>query len=123
MIFGRSYDVTMTHRLIRQARGIKKQYHRHKYTINIEIDGIVTDAGHIIANDELDKIFTTRVTKVVDNKRLNEILGEGVEPTVENFVIWVWGRIATRILDSVKPKATLKRVLIYQGSFYGEHIA
>jgi 6-pyruvoyltetrahydropterin/6-carboxytetrahydropterin synthase len=88
--------------------------HGHNYRLEVTIDAEIDAATGFSADlGRLDALLHEAVIEPLDHQHLNHVVPEfaaGVIPTCENILIWLWPRIADRLV----PRERLHRLRLYE---------
>jgi len=88
-------------------------WHGHNYEIEVTVAGEPdSETGYVMDLGELKQLVNSRVIDDVDHRNLNLEVAwlEGLNPTTENFVIAIWGRLE----DGLPPGVDLERIVLYE---------
>jgi 6-pyruvoyltetrahydropterin/6-carboxytetrahydropterin synthase len=74
--------------------------HGHSYRLEVAVRGPLRSRGPargmIEDFDRIERIVKDRVLDLLDHQNLNEFIEN---PTVENIVLWIWKRLAGKLLN------------------------
>lgn len=88
--------------------------HGHNYRLEVMVQAPVDpETGFSADLSELDAILREEVMEPLDHQHLNYAVADfaaGTVPTCENIVLWLWPRVARRILAP----ARLYRLRLYE---------
>ncbi|HSJ25910.1 MAG TPA: 6-carboxytetrahydropterin synthase [Longimicrobiales bacterium] len=88
--------------------------HGHNYRLEVMVQAPVDPVtGFTVDLSELDAILRDEVVAPLDHQHLNHAVPEfaaGLVPTCENIVLWLWPRLARRII----PPARLHRLRLHE---------
>jgi 6-pyruvoyltetrahydropterin/6-carboxytetrahydropterin synthase len=88
-------------------------WHGHNYEIDVTVSGEVdSDTGYVVDLKELKGIVQDRVIGDVDHRNLNLEVPwlEGLNPTTENVVVAIWGRLEGALPEG----ARLEKVVLWE---------
>ena len=73
--------------------------HGHSYRLEVAVRGPIRSRGPargmIEDFDRIERIVDERVIDVLDHQNLDDFVEN---PTVENIVLWIWERLASKLL-------------------------
>lgn len=78
----------------------------HNYVLEVAVAGEVQPETSMIVNlTDLDRILREEVDRPLDHRNLNRDVPEfaTTPPTAENLAVWIWKRVAARIVDEGWP--------------------
>jgi 6-pyruvoyltetrahydropterin/6-carboxytetrahydropterin synthase len=105
----------------RRVFGDCRNLHGHNYDLEVTVEGEVDPStGFVIELGELKERLHGLVVDEIDHRTLNDVpLMEGLNPTVENLAVRIWGRLegqlASLTLISVKLWETDRNIAEYRG--------
>ncbi len=74
--------------------------HGHSYRLEVAVRGPLRSRGPargmIEDFDRIERVVNDRVLELLDHQNLNEFIEN---PTVENIVLWIWKRLAGKLLN------------------------
>ncbi|MGB8910460.1 MAG: 6-carboxytetrahydropterin synthase [Candidatus Cybelea sp.] len=74
--------------------------HGHSYRLEVAVRGPLRSRGPargmIEDFDRIERVVNDRVLQLLDHQNLNEFIEN---PTVENIVLWIWKRLAGKLLN------------------------
>jgi 6-pyruvoyltetrahydropterin/6-carboxytetrahydropterin synthase len=74
--------------------------HGHSYRLEVAVRGPLRSRGPargmIEDFDRIERVVNDRVLELLDHQNLNEFVEN---PTVENIVLWIWKRLAGKLLN------------------------
>jgi 6-pyruvoyltetrahydropterin/6-carboxytetrahydropterin synthase len=88
-------------------------WHGHNYELDVTVAGEVDpETGFVMDLKQLRKLVEDRVIRDLDHRNLNLDVGwmEGLNPTTENLVVAIWGRLVEAIPDGV----ALERLVLWE---------
>ncbi|MEX0935468.1 MAG: 6-carboxytetrahydropterin synthase, partial [Gemmatimonadota bacterium] len=88
-------------------------WHGHNYELDVTVEGeIDPETGYVMDLKVLKEIVGQSVVRDVDHRNLNLDVDwlEGTNPTTENLVVAIWGRIRPRLPEDV----SLKRLVLWE---------
>lgn len=88
-------------------------WHGHNYEMDVTVEGEVDpDTGYVLDLKKLRELVEARVVDELDHGNLNLDVPwlEGVNPTTENLVVAIWGRLA----DALPSGARLVRIILWE---------
>lgn len=88
-------------------------WHGHNYELDVTVEGeIDPETGYVMDLKALKEIVGESVVRDVDHRNLNLDVDwlEGTNPTTENLVVAIWGRIRPRLPEDV----SLKRLVLWE---------
>jgi 6-pyruvoyltetrahydropterin/6-carboxytetrahydropterin synthase len=88
-------------------------WHGHNYELDVTVEGEVDpDTGFVYDLKELRDAVEAEVIADVDHRNLNLDVAwlSGVNPTTENLVVAMWGRLA----DALPPRVRLVRLVLWE---------
>ncbi len=80
-------------------------WHGHNYELDVTVEGEVDpQTGFVLDLKVLRELVEGRVVADVDHRNLNLDVAwlRGVNPTTENLVVAIWGRLASELPDGVR---------------------
>lgn len=89
------------------------RWHGHNYELEVTVAGEVDpETGFVMDLKALKELVHRRVVDDVDHRNLNEEVSwlEGLNPTTENLVVAIWGRLE----DGIPDGAELVRLVLYE---------
>lgn len=105
----------------RRVFGDCHRLHGHNYDLEVTVEGEVDPStGFVIELGALKDRLHELVVDEIDHRTLNDVpLMEGLNPTVENLAVQIWGRLAGQLgsltLISVKLWETERNIAEYRG--------
>lgn len=87
--------------------------HGHNYEMDVTVAGPVDpETGYVLDLKILKEILEERVVGDLDHRNLNVEVEwlEGVNPTTENLVVAIWGRLH----DRLPPGLVLERIVLWE---------
>jgi 6-pyruvoyltetrahydropterin/6-carboxytetrahydropterin synthase len=88
-------------------------WHGHNYEMDVTVEGeIDPDTGYVLDLKVLKDLVQDRVLADLDHRNLNTQVAwlEGINPTTENLVVAIWGRLVDQLPASVR----LKRLKLWE---------
>lgn len=88
-------------------------WHGHNYEVDVTVEGPVDpETGYLMDLKRLRELLDEQVVRDVDHRNLNVEVPwmEGMNPTTENLVVAMWGRIA----DALPPGVRLAKVVVHE---------
>jgi 6-pyruvoyltetrahydropterin/6-carboxytetrahydropterin synthase len=88
-------------------------WHGHNYELDVTVTGpISADTGFVYDLKALRELVEASVLADLDHRNLNLDVPwlEGVNPTTENLVVAIWGRLA----DALPPGVKLARLVLWE---------
>jgi len=88
-------------------------WHGHNYDLDVTVEGeIDEETGFVLDLKALKALVEERVVGDVDHRNLNLDVPwmEGLNPTTENLVVAIWGRLAT----AIPAPARLVRLVLWE---------
>ncbi|HEX7117631.1 MAG TPA: 6-carboxytetrahydropterin synthase [Longimicrobiales bacterium] len=88
-------------------------WHGHNYELDVTVEGEVDpETGFVLDLKALRDVVEERVVAEVDHRNLNLDVAwlEGVNPTTENLVVAIWGRI----VDALPAGVRLVRLVLWE---------
>jgi len=88
-------------------------WHGHNYEMDVTVEGEVDpDTGYVLDLKKLRELVEARVVDELDHGNLNLDVPwlQGVNPTTENLVVAIWGRLA----DALPSGARLVRIILWE---------
>jgi len=88
-------------------------WHGHNYEMDVTVEGEIDPAtGYVLDLKKLRELVEARVVDELDHGNLNLDVPwlEGVNPTTENLVVAVWGRLA----DTMPAGVRLVRIMLWE---------
>jgi 6-pyruvoyltetrahydropterin/6-carboxytetrahydropterin synthase len=67
-----------------------EQMHGHTYKLEVTVEGSVKDNGLVIDFLKLKRIVKKEIIDELDHNLINNIIEN---PSVENIVVWIWGKL------------------------------
>jgi 6-pyruvoyltetrahydropterin/6-carboxytetrahydropterin synthase len=111
MIITRRFEFDSGHKL-KDMGGKEKNLHGHRYFLEVSVKGEVKD-GIVFDISEIKRIVNEDVVSKLDHNYLNDLIEN---PTMENIVIWIWGRLNGKMdLFEVKLWETPNNSVTYRG--------
>jgi len=99
MKVGRTFYFDASHHLPKY-KGKCEQLHGHTYRLEVVIEGAVGKEGMVLDFNELKHVVEENVVDALDHEDLNKVMAN---PTAENIVEWIWGRLEGKLkLHSIK---------------------
>jgi 6-pyruvoyltetrahydropterin/6-carboxytetrahydropterin synthase len=80
-------------------------WHGHNYELDVTVEGEVDpETGYVMDLKELKVAVEDRVVSDLDHRNLNREVEwlEGLNPTTENLVVSIWGRISGHLPERVR---------------------
>ncbi len=106
---GRHFEFEASHKLPNEEQyGACSNLHGHRYELDIELEGEVTNDGWVCNFSELKEIVQVNVLDKFDHGYLNDYFKI---PTAENIVIYI-DRVLSKELESKEFK--LSRIRLYE---------
>jgi len=87
-------------------------WHGHNYELEVTVEGSVDpETGFVMDLKHLKELIERRVLADVDHKNLNTEVAwlEGINPSTENVVVAIWGRLASELPAGVRLAKVLLR--------------
>lgn len=88
-------------------------WHGHNYDLEVTVEGSIDpETGYVLDLKILRELVEEQVVGDIDHRNLNLDVPwlAGVNPTTENLVVAIWGRIASGLPAGVE----LKRVVLHE---------
>ena len=88
-------------------------WHGHNYEMDVTVEGEVDpDTGYVLDLKKLRELVEARVVDELDHGNLNLDVAwlQGLNPTTENLVVAIWGRLA----DALPSGARLVRIILWE---------
>lgn len=88
-------------------------WHGHNYEMEITVSGPVDpDTGYVLDLKVLKDVVGERVVDDLDHRNLNVEVPwlEGLNPTTENLVVAIWGRLVDHMPEDVR----LERLVLWE---------
>ena len=88
-------------------------WHGHNYEIDVTVEGEINpETGYVLDLKHLRELVEERVVNEVDHGNLNLDVPwlSGTNPTTENLVVAIWGRL----VDAIPPGARLARIVLWE---------
>lgn len=88
-------------------------WHGHNYEMDVTVEGeIDPETGYVLDLKILKDLVQARVLADLDHRNLNTQVAwlEGINPTTENLVVAIWGRLANELPAAVR----LKRLKLWE---------
>ena len=88
-------------------------WHGHNYEMDVTVSGPVDpETGYVLDLKILKDILEERVVSDLDHRNLNVQVPwlQGMNPTTENLVVAIWGRI----VDGLPPGLRLVRIVLWE---------
>lgn len=88
-------------------------WHGHNYEMDVTVEGpIDPETGYVMDLKRLKDVLNERVVDDLDHRNLNVEVDwlDGLNPTTENLVVAIWGRIHDRMPDGVR----LCRIVLWE---------
>jgi 6-pyruvoyltetrahydropterin/6-carboxytetrahydropterin synthase len=88
-------------------------WHGHNYEMDVTVSGPVDpETGYVLDLKILRDLLEDRVVQDLDHRNLNVEVPwlEGVNPTTENLVVAIWGRVQDRLPEGI----TLERIVVWE---------
>ncbi len=88
-------------------------WHGHNYEMDVTVEGEVDpDTGYVLDLKKLRELVEARVVDELDHGNLNLDVAwlQGLNPTTENLVVAIWGRLA----DALPSGARLVRITLWE---------
>jgi len=88
-------------------------WHGHNYELDVTVEGSVDpETGFVMDLKELKAALESRVVGDLDHRNLNVEVSwlEGINPTTENLVVAVWGRLVDAMPEGVR----LARIVLHE---------
>lgn len=79
-------------------------WHGHNYELDVTVEGEVdTETGFVLDLKHLKELVRARVIEDADHQNLNVDVDwmKGLNPTTENLVVAIWGRLEPALPDGV----------------------
>jgi 6-pyruvoyltetrahydropterin/6-carboxytetrahydropterin synthase len=125
---GRSYDFSASHRLHAPAltddeneqlfgKCHRPSGHGHNYGLDVVLTGEAdVRTGLLVDPDRLDRIVQEEILDPFDHRYLNVDRPEfaDLNPTSENLVVVIWGKLSARLRRDLPSEARLYRVAIHE---------
>ena len=89
MIVGRTFYFDASHHLT-DYEGACERVHGHTYRLEIQVEDEVGECDMVLDFGDLKNTVKRKVLSKLDHCDLNEIMEN---PTAENIVEWIWGRL------------------------------
>jgi 6-pyruvoyltetrahydropterin/6-carboxytetrahydropterin synthase len=104
-----------------------RNFHGHNYNLYVTIKGRPDPViGYIMDAKELGALIRREITEVLDHTNLNKdpnFLPEGVLPTTENLVIYIWRQLQPYLPENVALHCVkLEETEKISCSYYGEPV-
>ena len=111
MILTRKFEFDSGHHLDVSDR--EKKSHGHRYVLEVSVEGPAV-RGFIIGIDEIKNVVNREVIEKLDHNYLNEIVEN---PTMENLIVWIWGKVKPHLpaLSKLKLYETPNNFVTYYG--------
>lgn len=91
IIIGKHFEFDACHKLPDASiYGICSKMHGHRYELDVEVKGKVTEQGWVCDFKELKALITEHIINVYDHSNLNDFFEI---PTVENIAIHIFNKI------------------------------
>lgn len=87
--------------------------HGHNYELDVTVEGEVDpETGFVLDLKRLKELVEERVVADLDHKNMNVEVSwlSGVNPTTENLVVGIWGRL----LDVLPERVDLVRLVLWE---------
>ncbi len=87
--------------------------HGHNYEMDVTVSGPVDpETGYVLDLKILRDLLEERVVRDLDHRNLNVEVSwlDGLNPTTENLVVAIWGRVHDRLPDGI----TLERIVLWE---------
>ena len=88
-------------------------WHGHNYEMDVTVSGPVDpETGYVLDLKILRDLLEERVVQDLDHRNLNVEVPwlEGVNPTTENLVVAIWGRVHDRLPEGI----ALERIVLWE---------
>lgn len=88
-------------------------WHGHNYELDVTVEGEVDpETGFVLDLKDLKELVQDRVVGDLDHRNLNLDVDwlEGQNPTTENLVVAIWGRLVKELPDEV----SLARLVLWE---------
>lgn len=88
-------------------------WHGHNYEMDVTVEGEVDpDTGYVLDLKKLRELVEARVVDELDHGNLNLDVAwlQGLNPTTENLVVAIWGRLA----DALPSGTRLVRITLWE---------
>jgi len=88
-------------------------WHGHNYEMDVTVSGPVdAETGYVLDLKILRDLLEERVVGDLDHRNLNVEVPwlQGINPTTENLVVAIWGRVHDRLPDRI----TLERIVLWE---------
>jgi len=88
-------------------------WHGHNYDLDVTVEGQVDpETGYVMDLKLLRDALEASVVKDVDHRNLNLEVPwlAGINPTTENFVVAIWGRVCEALPDGIR----LARLVLHE---------
>jgi 6-pyruvoyltetrahydropterin/6-carboxytetrahydropterin synthase len=120
----RSLHFSAAHRLGREDWSIERNrdvfglcanpnWHGHNYELDVTVEGpIDPETGYVLDLKVLRDLVESRVIDEVDHRNLNLDVTwlSGINPTTENLVVAIWGRL----VDGLPSHLKLHRIVLWE---------
>lgn len=99
--------------------------HGHSYALEVMIAGVPDPmTGFSVDLGTVDRILAEVVLEPLDHRHLNHAVPEfsegGLIPTTENILLWLWPRIAERLVEGRLVRLRLREERDLFVDYYGE---
>lgn len=88
-------------------------WHGHNYEMDVTVSGpIDPETGYVLDLKLLKEVVEARVVSHLDHRNLNVEVSwlEGLNPTTENLVVAIWGRL----VDHLPAAVVLERIVLWE---------